>query len=307
MSKKDTYLTYTGDIRGLITDGKQIAFVTEHAESHSTAIFLVDAETNKQTEIALPCGGVSILKTGKTFWVGGTDGSLYTATDKQAKAAPAKLPCVATKLIQVSETEIACLTGQQVQIVDAKGKIAQTIELSSAVEKPKTDDSKKSDSVAGSALACSPDGNWLVVGLADGTVSVHERETESEFTLSESSQIHQGEVTAILFDPDELRFFSAGADQKLLSTHARGSLEPEDRGRSNNHSGRVTAIVLAGEDRMITGSSDKTCKTWTRSGATKPATLSDGIIAVTDLAVATVHKRPMLVAAESDNSIRCSC
>ena len=138
MSKKDTYLTYTGDIRGLVTDGKQIAFVTEHAESQPTAIFLIDAETNKQTQIDLPCGGVSILKTGKTFWVGGTDGSLYTATDKQAKAAPAKLPCVATKLIQVSETEIACLTGQQVQIVDAKGKIAQTIELSSAVEKPKT-------------------------------------------------------------------------------------------------------------------------------------------------------------------------
>ena len=299
MSKKDTYLTYTGDIRGLVSDGKQIAFVTEHAESHPTAVYLIDAETNKQTQIDLPCGGVSILKTDKTFWVGGTDGALYIATDKQAKAAPAKLPSVATKLIRISETEIACLTGQQVLIVDAKGKVAQTIELVSADAKV---DSNKT--VAGSAVACSPDENWLVVGLDDGTVSVFERETESEFQLSESSQIHQGEVTSLLFDPEELRFFSAGADQKLLVTHARGSLEPEDRGRSNNHSNPITAMVLAGEDRMITGSGDKTCKTWARSGATKPATLSDGLVAVTGLAVATVHKRPMLVAAQSDNSIR---
>jgi len=135
VSKKNTYLTYTGDIRGLVADGKQIAFVTEHAESHPTAIFLVDAETNKQTKIDLPCGGISILKTGKTFWVGGTDGLLYIATDKQAKAAPAKLPSPATKLIQISETEIACLTGKQVLIVDSKGKTTQTIDLASAAEK----------------------------------------------------------------------------------------------------------------------------------------------------------------------------
>ena len=93
-------------------------------------------------------------------------------------------------------------------------------------------------------------------------------------------------------------------DQKLWVTHARGALEPEDRGRANNHTARISAMLHVSEDRLITGSADKTCKSWLSSGATKPSTLSDGIVAVTHLALATIHKRPVLVAAQSDNSIR---
>ena len=63
-------------------------------------------------------------------------------------------------------------------------------------------------------------------------VAVFECETEAaEFRPSDSAPLHEAAVTALLFEADELRFLSAGADQKLLSTHARGRLEAEDRGR----------------------------------------------------------------------------
>ena len=76
-------------------------------------------------------------------------------------------------------------------------------------------------------MAADPTGQWLAVGTAKGTVAVFECETAAaEFRLSDSAPLHEAAVTALLFEADELRFLSAGADQKLLSTHARGRLEP---------------------------------------------------------------------------------
>ena len=68
----------------------------------------------------------------------------------------------------------------------------------------------------------------------------------------------RGGGDALLFEPDELRFFSAGADQKLLTTHARGKLEPEDKGRGNNHTDLVTALIWGPGDRLYSGSRDGT-------------------------------------------------
>ena len=102
---------------------------------------------------------------------------------------------------------------------------------------------------------------------------------------SESERLHEGAVTALLFEPEELRFFSAGADQKLLSTHARGKLEPEDKGRGNNHTDPVTALIWGPGDRFYTGSRDSTVKTWPRVGGVKPATLKDGVGKVVALAL----------------------
>ena len=65
------------------------------------------------------------------------------------------------------------------------------------------------------------------MGTAKGNVSVFDGEDKSEFLISESDKLHDGAVTALLFEPDELRFLSAGADQKLLSTHARGRRYPD--------------------------------------------------------------------------------
>ena len=292
---KSTNLTFIGSIRALIADGKQIAFVTQHPEGNPTPLYLIDGESNKMTSIGMPCDGLSVCKLGEHLFVGGSDGVLYSAFAKDKSVTPlkTKIPATATKIIRVGENLIACACGISVELIDAKGKPVQSLAMS---------DSAQENSIC--SLASSEDGIWLAIGMMDGTVSVFEREEKDEFVLSESAQIHKGEVTSLLFQPDELRFFSVGADQKLFSTHARGNLEPEDRGRANNHKERVNAMVLAGENRFVTGSADKSCKTWARTGATKPATLSDGIVAVTHLATATIHKRLNLVAAQSDNSIR---
>jgi ParB family chromosome partitioning protein len=135
-------------------------------------------------------------------------------------------------------------------------------------------------------------------------VAVFDSEEKPEFLLSASERLHEGAVTAILFEPDELRFLSAGADQKLLSTHARGKLEPEDKGRGNNHTDVVTAMIWGPGDRLYSGGRDGAIKSWPRVGAIKPATTKDGVGRVVTLAIVQVHDRPRLVAACDDNTIR---
>jgi len=83
---------------------------------------------------------------------------------------------------------------------------------------------------AGSALAADPGGQWLAAGTSKGVVAVFDGEGKDDFQLSESAKLHDGLVTVLLFEPEELRFLSAGADNKLLSTHARGKLEPHHAG-----------------------------------------------------------------------------
>ena len=258
-------LRYIGEIRAVVADGKQIAFVTEHVENQPTSLYLIDGEANKLSQIELPCGGVSLSNIGGTFWIGGTDGNLYTVASggKSAKKLTTKLPAAATKSVMLSKDRVGLLTNESVTIVNAKGKITQALELGEVV----------------TAIGASPDGDWFAVGTNKGTVTVFQSEEQDEFVVSESAAMHNAAVTAIQFEPDELRFLSAGADRKLMLTHARGSLEPEDRGRANNHDDNITAIILANEFRFITGSKDKSCKSWALTDKTKPATLSEGVIA----------------------------
>lgn len=283
-------LRYIGEIRAVVADGKQIAFVTEHVENQPTSLYLIDGEANKLSQIELPCGGVSLSNIGGTFWIGGTDGNLYTVASggKSAKKLTTKLPAAATKSVMLSKDRVGLLTNESVTIVNAKGKITQALELGEVV----------------TAIGASPDGDWFAVGTNKGTVTVFQSEEQDEFVVSESAAMHNAAVTAIQFEPEELRFLSAGADRKLMLTHARGSLEPEDRGRANNHDDNITAIILANEFRFITGSKDKSCKSWALTDKTKPATLSEGVIAVVDLAMAEIHKRPNLVIACHDQSLR---
>ncbi len=156
----------------------------------------------------------------------------------------------------------------------------------------------------GTVLAVDPSGTWLAAGTSAGTVAIFEAERSGEFVAGDSSRLHEGEVTAILFERDDLRFFSAGADLKLLSTHARGRLEPEDKGRANAHTDRVSAMIWGPEDRFFTGSRDGTVKSWPRVGGVKPSTQKDGIVKVVALALVKRHDRDHLAVGCEDNSLR---
>ncbi|MCA9073186.1 MAG: hypothetical protein KDA84_29890, partial [Planctomycetaceae bacterium] len=296
MPLNEKFLTYRGDLQALIGHETTAYFVSEHSEKQPTAIYAVNAESLALEEQPLPAGGRCLAietddKNNATLWVGGSDGQLYRTTpkDKKPKSIGQAFESPITSLALLSDDRIAVLTESVISVLARKdGKVLQTLDLAET----------------GTKLAADPTGEWLVAGTSKGMIFVFECEEKSEFLLSESDKLHEAAVTAILFEPEELRFFSAGADQKLLLTHARGTLEPEDRGRANNHNEPITSMVLAPGERFITGSRDRTLKSWTRAGASRPATTKDGVATVVDLGLVSIHKRTHLVVACDDNTLR---
>ncbi len=288
----ERYSQYRGDIRAAVGVGNQVAFVTVHPEGQPTALYRWHAEKQTLDAALLPAGGVALVADGEHLWVGGSDARIYHATAKNApKSIGAQLAAAPVALALLAQERLAALVENTVVIVNrGDGKTVQTLPLPDA----------------GTALATDPTGQWLVAGTARGHVTVFDGEGKPEFLISESEKIHEGAVTALLFEQEELRFFSVGADQKLLSTHARGKLEPEDRGRGNNHTEPITAMIWApGGERFYTGSRDKTVKAWPRVGAAKPATLKDGVVKVTGLTLVQVHTRTQLAVVCDDNTLRC--
>ncbi len=287
----EKYLTYRGDITALAVQDGALAFVTVHPEGLPTAVYFLDPEKLTLSETPLPAGGRVLLATAEGLWIAGTDGFVYCLSGKKKSVAPRGAPLTAPPLALalLSGDRLAVATGSQVAVLArGDGKVTQTLDLPEAV----------------TCLAADPTGQWLAAGTAKGTVAVFECEAAPEFRLSDSAALHEAAVTALLFEADELRFLSAGADQKLLSTHARGRLEAEDRGRGANHTEPITAMVPGPKDRFLTGSSDASVKSWPRGKGARPVTLKDGVGKVAALAVAPVHGKSQVVVACDDNTLR---
>jgi ParB family chromosome partitioning protein len=287
----EKFLTYRGDVRALAVSEGTLAFVTVHPEGRPTALCRLDPEKLTLTETPLPAGGASLLATAEGLWVGGTDGRIYRLPAKKGEPAawgPQLTPPMV--LVPLAGDRLAASSGAQIAVLArGDGKLLQTLDLPEAV----------------TCLAADPTGQWLAAGTVKGTVAVFECETAPEFRPSDSAPLHEAAVTDLLFEADELRFLSAGADQKLLSTHARGRLEAEDRGRGANHTEPITAMVAAGvADRFLTGSSDSSVKSWPRAKGARPVTLKDGVGKVATLAVVPVHGKPQVVVACTDNTLR---
>jgi ParB family chromosome partitioning protein len=286
VSVQESYLTYRGEIRALASSGKWLAFVTEHPEARPTALYRLDCESLQLSSDPIPTGARSLCLIGEDLWVGGTNGSCYRGSLQGGAPSRALTieggPLVA--LAPLAGSRLAIASGPTLTIADiekSKPSALQTLDLPAEI----------------TSLASDPTGFWLVAGTSKGDVAVFSAEGREDFILSESSNLHEGAVSALQFEPDELRFLSAGADRKLLSTLARGTLEPEDRGKSHTHEDLITGIIWAPGDRFLTGSRDSTVKTWPRTGGSRPATLKDGVAKVRALAVVTVHERPRLAIA----------
>jgi ParB family chromosome partitioning protein len=286
----DKYLSYRGDVKAVAGVGSDLVFVTCHPERHATGLYRVETDKFTMTHVALPEGGRDLAVDGDAVWVAGSDGYVYHVP---AKGAPSpRGPKFAGDLVAVTllpGDRLAVLFGAKVAIVQRKdGKLLQELDLPEV----------------GSCLASPTSGEWLVVGTQKGTVLVFEGEGKPSFALSASDKLHDGAVTALLFEPDDLRFWSAGADLKLLSTYARGSLEPEDRGRGNMHAEPITALTGWDFDRLFSGSRDATIKSWPRGSNIRPVTHKDGVAQIVDLAVVKIHTKPHLVACCGDNTVR---
>ena len=285
------YLTYRGDVTAVVAVKGAVVFVTVHPEGQPTAVYRVDADKLQLHSDSLPCGGTALVTDGETLWLGGTDRRVYTCSARGGSVAHRGQPFASppTALALLSNERLGVMVGAEVAIIARKdGKVLQTLALPEV----------------GTCMTADPTGQWLVAGTAKGVVSVFESEDKNTFETSASDRLHEGAVSALLFEAEDLRFYSAGADNKLLSTHARGKLEPEDKGRGNNHSDLVTALVWGPADRFFSGSRDKTVKSWPRVGNARPPTLKDNVIKVTGLAVVPLHKRHQLVVVCDDNSLR---
>lgn len=287
----DKFLTYRGDVKALVGVGSIVAFVTVHSEGQPTPVYLLDADKLILTAENLPAGGVSIVAEGETLFIGGSDSQLYRSSVRGGTPKPVgpKLLGLPVALALLSNDRLGVLSANQLLILHrGDGRTLQTLELADS----------------GTALAADPTGNWLVAGTAQGTVAVYTSEDQTEFTLSESDTLHQGAVTSLLFEPEELRFLSAGADGKLLSTLARGKLEPEDRGRGNNHTEPITSMVRGPYDRFLTGSLDKSLKSWPRGPGARPATMKDGVGKVVGLTLVKIHTKTIAIVVCVGNTLR---
>ncbi|MEY2864320.1 MAG: hypothetical protein RLY58_2027, partial [Pseudomonadota bacterium] len=150
-------------------------------------------------------------------------------------------------------------------------------------------------------MAASQDGQWLAVGNDQGDISTYQP-IAGQLQQSASATIHQGAVTALVFEPHQQRFFSAGADQKLYSTHAQGELQALDKGKNSNHSGVINALWCAG-DRLYSGADDQSVKAWLLTGG-QPSTCKQGLVKVTHLAVLHSEDQPFVLAVGQDQSLR---
>lgn len=293
MTMMHQYLSYRGQLKGLVTAGSQAAFITVHDENQATSLYRLDASDERvvMTAEALPCGATALVSDGTTLWFAGQDGAIYESP--LAKGKPKAWPKAdfsqdkVAALALLSADRMAVLQSKQLSIVDRnKQSVLQQFNL--------TDSAR--------TLGSNPQGDWLVLGDSKGKVSVYHADGPADFVLSSEAQVHQGSVTAIYFEAHELRFYSAGADKKLFSTHAQGALQPLDKGRSSNHDQTINSILL-GKERFFTASSDKTLKSWAYAGG-QPVTFKDCNAKLTDIAPILYRDKPCLLAVGTDASIR---
>lgn len=284
---------YRGQIQGLLSHGTHSIFVTKHPENQATELYRLDTSTEytKLQRDALPCSTSALVGNVEQIWLAGTDGKLYSSAMAEGKVKAlgqldfSQSPVLALALL--AQNRLAVLQAKQISIVDLKLlNIAQTFEPADAA----------------TTLASSPDGLWFAVGFRKGNVAVYHCETTTRgFAFSSEGLVHQGQVTALLFAQNELQFYSAGADKKLFLTHARGSLQPLDKGKSSNHESPITALLL-GKERLFTGAHDKSVKAWAYSGG-QPTTLKQGLPNIAYFGLIQYLDKPALLVAGTDASL----
>ncbi|MFO0758413.1 MAG: HEAT repeat domain-containing protein [Byssovorax sp.] len=292
VENQDKFVPFRGALRAAIGQGQVLAFVTVHPEGQQTAVYRLDLDKMELASDALPGGAVALAEADDQLFAAGTDGKIHRGPLAGGALSPIgeAFDPAPSALAVLSEGRLAVLSGAAIAIVDRKsGKVLQRLPLAEA----------------GTALAADATGIFLAAGTSRGVLAVFDCEEKKDFLAAESKKIHDGAISALLFDPDELRVYSAGSDNKLLLTHARGELEPEDRSGGAAHDGIVQALCIGVEDKLYSAGKDGTLKTWARGPQKRrPSTLKDGVGSGVALARVTWKGRPHLALLAEDQTIR---
>ena len=236
MAATERALPYRGDLQALVALGNALLFTTTHPEGKSTALYRLDVDSSELKERALPCGGSALVVDGAQVYLAGTDGHVYKGgLDGALSALGDKLAPPPRALALLKGDRLAALCGAEIAVLGrADGRVRQRLPLGEE----------------GTLIASDPSGAWLVAGTAVGTIVVFDGESRDDLMESERKKLHEGAVTALCFEPAELRVLSSGADIKVLSTHIRGRLEPEDRGGKAAHDAAIRAICYGPGERF---------------------------------------------------------
>jgi WD40 repeat protein len=111
-------------------------------------------------------------------------------------------------------------------------------------------------------LAPSPDGQWLAMGSADHTATIHSLATNAPPNPAQLLG-HSGPVLALVFTPDSESIITASADRSIKIWTLEGELV-----RSfNHHTENVHALAIrprhdSGPVECASGSSDGTVRIW---------------------------------------------
>jgi ParB family chromosome partitioning protein len=294
MSKVQTkYLQYRGKITALVGQGEHLYFVTTHPEGQATALYRFHVDNAELTEIPLiGDSGRALSITESELLVASVDDSLewYGFGSGNTESFGPTFGGPIEAFLTASKNRLAVLAGTSLVIVSKEsGAELQRFDLGEE----------------GQSIAVNPTGEWIAVGTNLGTVAIFESEKKDEFVKGDSQKLHEGAVKALLFDRDELRILSTGSDCKLLMTHVRGRLDPEDRGGKSKHEQPAVRMIAGQENVFYSGGMDKTFKVWPGGlNKKRPFTMRDGVGVVVDMALVQHKKRAHFVVASADSTIR---
>ncbi|MEC7119883.1 MAG: HEAT repeat domain-containing protein [Pseudomonadota bacterium] len=289
-------MTYRGQATALLGQPDQIVLTTQHIEGLPTAVYRIQTDSAAlQINVqALPCGVTACTQLADQLWLAGSDGQLYQTDLSGQQAVHAHpLPSLDIEQGQAPILAITVLANQYLVLLQAQ-RLSWFDPQTSRLQHLPLDQSA-------TVCASSDDGQWLVVGFASGQIASFFWQ-DDQLQPSAQAEIHQGAVTALCFAHQQQRFYSAGQDRKLYSTHVQGELQALDKGKNSNHTGVIHAL-LSTPDRLYSAADDQSVKSWPEAGG-QPNTCKQNLVSMRQIALNHWQDKPCVVVTGTDHSLR---
>jgi WD40 repeat protein len=152
------------------------------------------------------------------------------------------------------------------------------------------------------SVAITPDGKYVVTGSEDKKARLWNRADGKQVAIFAE---HTDDVTTVAVTPDGQKVVTGSADTTILIW----DLATRKRvGKIEGHKGRVSRVAVTPDGRhIVSGSGDKTLRIWSAATGQQVAKLDgdQGLKGdIIDLAVFLHTRRPYLVSASADNTVR---